>query len=203
MKKYLLIGALAVATMANAVNVPNAAMRNLAADSKKVEASVIRFEWKDATTVLKEHEAARSLKAASAYDGADWYYAPGAFYFGVYEGVGAYPYGIMLVPYMDSVVYYNYYGATDWSVNGKIYAESTDEYVDAYGVNGEYYLPETADHEFNPSKDWDPQYKDTTLNMKGTLYGNGSNGSWLSSAIEAKCINGENMYMTLCAMYTD
>ena len=33
MKKYLLIGALAVATMANAVNVPNAATRNLAADS--------------------------------------------------------------------------------------------------------------------------------------------------------------------------
>ena len=189
--------------MANALNVPNAAMRNLAADSKKGEASVIPFEWKDATTMLKEHEAARSLKAKSAYDGADWYYAPGAFYFGVYEGVGAYPYGIMLVPYMDSVMFYNYYGATDWSVNGKLDAENTDEYVATYGINGDYNLPVTAVHEFNPSKDWDPEYKDTTLNMKGTLSGNGSTDSWLSSAIEAKCINGENMFMTLCAMYTD
>ena len=201
MKKILLVSALAIAAMANA-NGFDAPRKNLAVDAQKIEAQVTPFEWKEAKTLLKEHDAVRAPKAAS-YDWADWYYAPGAFYLGIYEGIGAYNLGMMLFPYMDSVVYYNYYGPADWKVNGNVYEENSDEFVTGYGVNGLYYVPETTDHEFNPRRDWGENYKDTTLHLKGTLYGNGTGGQYICSAIEAKFLNDENIHMTLCAMQTD
>ena len=202
MKKILLVGALATAMLANAASLENAQVRNFAKDSRKVEASVLPFEWKDAATMLKEHEAARAPKDAS-YGLADWYYAPGTFYLGIYEGIGSYNLGMILLPYMDSVTFYNYYGPTDWSMNGTVYAEGTDEYVENFGVNGMYYVPATADHDFNPSRDWGSQYKDTTIQVKGTTYASAANGQYLCSAIEGKYLNDENIHMTLCAMWAD
>ena len=202
MKKYFLFGALAVASLLNATNFSNATMRNFAEDSRKVEASVIPFEWKDPQTFIKEREGVRAAQAAE-YDLADWYYAPGSFYLGLYEGLGGYNLGMILLPYMDSVVYYNYYGPTDWSVKDTKYAENTDEYVTGYGVNGLYYVPQTADHSFNPNRDWGKEYKDTTLSVKGTMYASAADGQYICSAIESKYLNGENIYMTLCGMYAD
>ena len=202
MKKFLLIGALAVATIANAATTKVLQKTNVGSEAKKVNTEVLPFEWKDATTILKEHDALRAPKE-STYDLADWYSMPGAFYFGIYEGLIQYTVAVMLVPYLDSVVYYNYYGATDWTINGQVAAEGVDSLVYSYGINREYHLPQTADHSFNPSIDWGTGYKDTTLSVKGTMYGNGAADSWIASAMSSKIIKGENMYMTLCAMNTD
>lgn len=202
MKKYFLFGALAVASLLNATNFNNATMRNFAEDSRKVEASVIPFEWKDPQTFIKEHEGVRAAQAAE-YDLADWYYAPGSFYLGLYEGLGGYNLGMILLPYMDSVVFYNYYGSTDWSFNGTTVDEKTDEFVTDFGVNGLYYVPQTTDHDFNPNRDWGKDYKDTTLSVKGTMYAEAANAQYLCSAVEGKFLNGDNAYMTLCAMWAD
>jgi len=202
MKKYFLFGALAVASLLNATNFNNATMRNFAEDSRKVEASVIPFEWKDPQTFIKEHEGVRAAQAAE-YDLADWYYAPGSFYLGLYEGLSGYNLGMILLPYMDSVVFYNYYGSTDWSFNGNTVDENTDEFVTGFGVNGLYYVPQTTDHDFNPNRDWGKDYKDTTLSVKGTMYAEAANAQYLCSAVEGKFMNGDNAYMTLCAMWAD
>ena len=202
MKKYFLFGALAVASLLNATNFNNATMRNFAEDSRKVEASVIPFEWKDPQTFIKEHEGVRAAQAAE-YDLADWYYAPGSFYLGLYEGLGGYNLGMILLPYMDSVVFYNYYGSTDWSFNGTTVDEKTDEFVTSFGVNGLYYVPQTTDHDFNPNRDWGKDYKDTTLSVKGTMYAEAADAQYLCSAVEGKFLNGDNAYMTLCAMWAD
>lgn len=202
MKKILLLTALASVMFANAANLENAKMRNFAADSRKVEASVVPFEWQDPQTFIKEHDGIRAAQAAE-YGLADWYYAPGAFYLGIYEGVGSYKLGMILLPYLDSVTFYNYYGPTDWKINGTVEAENTDEFVTEWGVNGLYHVPETSDHDFNPKRDWGQGYKDTTIAVKGTLYGSASNGQYLCSAIESNFLNDENIHMTLCGMWAD
>lgn len=162
MKKFLLIGALAVATIANAATTKVLQKTNVGSEAKKVNTEVLPFEWKDATTILKEHDALRAPKE-STYDLADWYSMPGAFYFGIYEGLIQYTVAVMLVPYLDSVVYYNYYGATDWTINGQVAAEGVDSLVYSYGINREYHLPETSDHSFNPSIDWEPDTRTLLL----------------------------------------
>ena len=202
MKKYFLFGALAVASLLNATNINNATMRNFGEDSRKIEASVIPFDWKDPQTFIKEHEGVRAAQAAE-YGLADWYYAPGNFFLGIYEGIGAYNLGMILLPYMDSVTFYNHYGPTDWYINNNLLAENTDEFVSSWGVNGLYYVPQTSDHEFNPKRDWGKEYKDTTILTKGTIYGGAANGQYLCSAIESKFLNDENIYMTLCGMWAD
>ena len=203
MKKVLLISALAVATMANAINPKVFQKVNVSAE-KQITTEVVPFEWKDVTTILKEHDAARAPKADSvAYGLADWYYADGSFHLGIYEGLGSYNLAFTLFPLLDSVVYQNYYGPTNWTVNGKSVAENTDMYVTGYGPGGLYHLPQTADHTFNPKKDWGEGYKDTTINVKGTLYGSATNAQYVGSALESKFLKGDNVYMTLCAMETD
>lgn len=204
MKKVLLISALAVAAMANAIN-PQALQKFNASEAKQITTEVLPFEWKDVTTLLKEHDAARAPKADSvAYGLADWYYAPGSFHLGIYEALGGYNLAFTLFPYLDSVVYKNYYGPTNWTVNGTSVADSTDTYVTGYGIDGLYYMPQTADHTFNPKRDWGSSYKDTTIAVKGTLYGSATNYQYVASAISSKFLNDENnIYMTLCAMETD
>ena len=203
MKKVLLISALAVATMANAINPKVFQKVNVSAE-KQITTEVVPFEWKDVTTILKEHDAARAPKADSvAYGLADWYYADGSFHLGIYEGLGSYNLAFTLFPLLDSVVYQNYYGPTNWTVNGKSVAENTDMYVTSYAPDGLYYLPQTADHTFNPKRDWGEGYKDTTINVKGTLYGSATNAQYVGSALESKFLKGDNVYMTLCAMETD
>lgn len=203
MKKVLLISALAVATMANAINPQVFQKVNVSAE-KQITTEVVPFEWKDVTTILKEHDAARAPKADSvAYGLADWYYADGSFHLGIYEGLGGYNLAFTLFPLLDSVVYQNYYGPTTWTVNGKSVAENTNMYVTGYAPDGLYYMPQTADHTFNPKRDWGEGYKDTTINVKGTLYGSATNAQYVGSALESKFLNGDNVYMTLCAMETD
>lgn len=208
MKKILLISALAVATMVNAIEFKAPQKKNYAVEDKKIETTVSPFDWKDAASIIKEHDAARAPKDAS-YGLADWYYVPGAFHLGIYEGLGGYSVALIQLPLMDSVSFYNYYGATDWSFNGETVATGTDKLVESFGIDGLYYVPQTADHTFNPSKDWDPSYKDTTISVKGTMYGNGCKYQYMRSAganlfwTDEDNNPVENAHMTLCAMETD
>lgn len=208
MKKILLTGALAIVTMANATDFKAPQKKTYAIEEKKIETTITPFEWKDAATILKEHDAARAPKAAS-YDLADWYDVPGAFHLGIYEGLGGYAVGMIQVPFLDSVVFNNYYGATNWAFNGTTVATNTDELVESFGIDGLYYVPETSDHTFNPSIDWGTGYKDTTLSVKGTMYGNGCKYQYLRSAgselfwTDEEGNPVENAHLTLCAMETD
>jgi len=203
MKKILLVSALATAMLANAAGLENAKMRNFASDSKKIETTSTPFEWKDAKTIIKEHAAARAPQATE-YDAADWYDVPGSFHLGIYEGLGGYSVAIIHVPYMDSIEFINYYGPTDWSWNGTLDTENSETVVIApASVNGAYYTPETSNHEFNPKEAWGEGYKDSVFHIKGTQYGNGCSYQYVLCATESKWLNGENSYMTLCAMQTD
>jgi len=198
MKKYLLIGALAVATMATAGVKDFSKLEKIQYGQKaqKIEAEAGPFVWKDKAAFAQERHELLAKRAAE-YADADVYYAPGSFSLGLYEGLGGYSASLLQFPLMDSVVYYNYYGATDWSVNGEVVAENTDEYVTGYWLNGMYYLPETADH--------DLVVGETTYRIKGTKYGNGNSYDYLISAAPANWFgaSGENSYLTLCAMECD
>lgn len=200
MKKFFLIAALAVTGMAfaNGLNRAQQTKAQLPQDLQKVQLGLQNkaiesdgsFNWQDLNSLLKERK-----QVQEEYAAADEYFAEGAFHLGIYEGLGAYSLGMFLFPLMDSVVYTNVYGPTDWTVNGQLAVENSEYYVDNYWVNGFYYLPETADH--------DLVYNGKTYLIKGTKYALGANGQYAASAVESKYLNDENLHMTLCAMYTD
>lgn len=203
MKKILLIGALAIATIANAANTKAPQKANAGSEAEKINKEVLPFEWKDASTLLRERQEFYA-KAANQYDWADHYYVPYSFHAGLMEGLMQGNTAFTIVPFMDSVVYKNYYGKTNWSVNGNEVATNTDTYVTGYGIDGMYYLPETSDHEFNPYQEWGEGYKDTTLHLKGTKYGLTAAASYAVCAPGATWFSsGESLHMTLCAMECD
>jgi len=203
MKKILLIGALAIASIANAANTKVPQKTNVGSEAEKINKEVLPFEWKDASSLLRERQEFYA-KAASQYDWADHYYVPYSFHAGMMEGFISGSTAFTIVPYMDSVVYKNYYGKTNWSVNGNEVATDTDTYVTGYDMNGIYYLPETSDHEFNPYQEWGEGYKDTTLHLKGTKYGLTAGSSYAVCAPSAEWFSdGASLHMTLCAMECD
>lgn len=200
MKKFLLISALVVASLANAQNIDLSKAQKVQFSGDKAQIvdgtiSQAQFEWRDAKQYIEELNAFRAPKPVD-YDGADTYYAPGSFFLGLYEGLSGYNLGFIQVPLMDTVRYINALGPTDWSVNGNLKEEGTAIFKTRYWINNMYYVPETADHEFEDS-DGETYY------IKGTSYGNGTKGQYVISAIESNWLNGENSYLTLCAMETD
>lgn len=203
MKKFLLISALAVASIANAQSFDLTRVHKINPDNVKKAETVGSFEWKDVTNLLRERQEFYA-KAASQYDWADHYYVPYSFHAGMMEGFMSGSTAFTIVPFMDSVVYKNYYGKTNWSVNGNEVATDTDTYVTGYDMNGMYYLPETSDHEFNPYQEWGEGYKDTTLHLKGTKYGLTADASYAVCAPSAEWFSdGASLHMTLCAMECD
>lgn len=201
MKKFLLIGALAVACLANAQQKVDPAfvqqLQKVQVGNQRqiVEPVAQQFDWRDASTYVQEWKALRAPKPVE-YDGVDDYYVPGAFHLGLYEGMDSYAIGCIIVPLLDTVRYMNAYGPTNWSVNGNLVAENTDTYKTRYWVNGMYHVPETSDHDFEAPDG-------ETYFLKGTMYGDGAKYQYALSAMESKWLNGENFYMTLCAMETD
>jgi hypothetical protein len=195
MKKFLLIGALAIAAIANAqrADLRTAQKVQFGKEPRFIETTIGAFEGQDPETFMAER---RALKAAK-YAGCDEYFVDGSFHLGIYEGLSGYPYAVILMPYLDSVVYQNTLGATNWLINGKTMAENQDHYTTRYGVNGEYYLPETTDHDY--------VFKGKTYKIKGSIYGIGASDQFACSALESKAFNNgtENAFMTLCGMYTD
>ena len=94
MKKFLLISALVVASLANAQNIDLSKAQKVQFSCDKaqiVDAMPVQaqFEWRDSKQYIEELNAFRAPKPVD-YDAADTYFAPGSFYLGLYEGLMGY-----------------------------------------------------------------------------------------------------------------
>ena len=144
MKKITLLSAVLVAGMATAqVQVPmNMEIRKAEFKSIEMTAEVTMEEW-NAEYVAKQQKA-----AAADYAAHDYYFTEGMMHFGYTPQFYGLMSSFIAVPYLDSVVWTNYYGPTSWYMqhNDALVAENSETYVTAYGIDGQYYLPYTTDH---------------------------------------------------------
>ncbi len=194
MKKFTLLSAVLVAGMATAqVEVPmNMEIRKAEFKSIEMTAEVTMEEW-NADYVAKKKV------AAADYAAHDYYFVEGMMHFGYTPQFYGLLNSFIAVPYMDSVVWTNYYGPTNWYMqhNNELVAENSETYVTGYGIDGSYYLPYTTDHTLTQG--------DQTYNIKGYKYAAGNeNGGYLASAVSPIIIStGEMIPLTLCGMETD
>ena len=195
MKKITLLSAVLVAGMATAqVQVPmNMEIRKAEFKSIEMTAEVTMEEW-NAEYVAKQQKA-----AAADYAAHDYYYTTGMMHFGYTPQFYGLTNSFITVPYLDSIVWKNYYGPTSWyeQYNDSLVAENSETYVTGYGIDGSYYLPYTTDHTLTQG--------DQTYNIKGYKYAAGNeNGGYLASAVSPIIIStGEQIPFTLCGMETD
>ena len=194
MKKFTLLSAVLVAGMATAqVEVPmNMEIRKAEFKSIEMTAEVTMEEW-NADYVAKKKV------AAADYAAHDYYYVEGMMHSGLTPQFYSLSMPLIMLPYMDSVVWTNYYGPTNWysQANDELLAENSETYVASYGIEGMYYLPYTTDHTLTQG--------DKTYNIKGYMYGEaaGKGGAAVTSAYTPITIStGENIPMTLCGMET-
>ena len=194
MKKITLLSAVLVAGMATAqVEVPmNMEIRKAEFKSIEMTAEVTMEEW-NADYVAKKKV------AAADYAAHDYYFAEGMMHFGYTPQFYGLMSSFIAVPYLDSVVWTNYYGPTNWYMqhNDALVAENSETFVTGYGIDGQYYLPYTTDHTLTQG--------DQTYNIKGYKYAAGNeNGGYLASAVSPVIIStGEMIPLTLCGMETD
>ena len=200
MKKYLLIGALAIAGMAFAksnVDLSQVAQKVSVDKAEKVAASRGSFDWQDLKTLQQKRKAQCAKADDEDYAAIDWFDAVGAFHIGVKEGFSFYPtYGIFIVPFLPETEFWNLYGATDWSVNGTVKQENSDEFSMSLAPEGTYYGPSTADHEITIGE--------TTYKIKGATYGTA--GTFVFSALSYHSElwdEEENAMMSKCGMTCD
>ena len=194
MKKITLLSAVLVAGMATAqVQVPmNMEIRKAEFSSIEMTAEVTMEEW-NAEYVAKQNA------AAADYAAHDYYFTTGMMHFGYTPQFYGLQNSFISVPYMDSVVWTNYYGPTSWYMqhNDELVAENSETYVTGYGIDGSYYLPYTTDHTLEQGG--------TIYNIKGYKYAAGNEyGGYLASAVSPIIIStGEQIPFTLCGMETD
>ena len=195
MKKITLLSAVLVAGMATAqVQVPmNMEIRKAEFKSIEMTAEVTMEEW-NAEYVAKQQKA-----AAANYAAHDYYFTEGMMHFGYTPQFYGSQSSFIAVPYMDSVVWTNYYGPTNWYMqhNDSLVAENSETFVTGYAIDGTYYLPYTGDHTLTQN--------DKTYDIKGYKYAAGNeNGGYLASAVAPIVIStGEMIPLTLCGMETD
>ena len=190
MKKFTLLSAVLVAGMATAqVEVPmNMEIRKAEFKSIEMTAEVTMEEWNGVKKV-----------ATADYAAHDYYFVEGMMHFGYTPQFYGLLNSFIAVPYLDSVVWTNYYGPTNWYMqhNDALVAENSETYVTGYGIDGSYYLPYTTDHTLTQNGQ--------TYNIKGYKYAAGNeNGGYLASAVSPIIIStGEMIPLTLCGMETD
>ena len=195
MKKITLLSAVLVAGMATAqVQVPmNMEIRKAEFKSIEMTAEVTMEEWN------AEYVANQKKAAAADYAAHDYYFTEGMMHFGYTPQFYGLQSSFIAVPYMDSVVWTNYYGPTSWYMqhNDALVAENSETYVTGYGIDGTYYLPYTTDHTLN--------IDGTDYQIKGYKYAAGNeNGGYVASATSPVIIStGEMIPLTLCGMETD
>lgn len=198
MKKYFLFGALAVATMANAINFNQAQVQKVKMDGSAVKKIEISGKATSKEAVFSERKVVRAEQAE--YAAVDYYFTNGAFHNGYFAGFSGFSFAAIVLPYMDEVTYKNIYGATDWYVNGKLQVENSETFTTSYGFIPDGYIghvPQTTDHEL--------KYQGKTYKIKGTSYGNSAGNAYVfSGEVEhPTMLGGDNIPMTLCAMHCD
>ena len=195
MKKITLLSAVLVAGMATAqVQVPmNMEIRKAEFKSIEMTAEVTMEEW-NAEYVAKQQKA-----AAANYAAHDYYFTEGMMHFGYTPQFYGLQSSFIAVPYMDSVVWTNYYGPTNWYMqhNDSLVAENSETFVTGYAIDGTYYLPYTGDHTLT--------LNGKTYDIKGYKYAAGNeNRGYLASAVAPIVISTAEMIpLTLCGMETD
>ena len=201
MKKITLLSAVLVAGMATA-QVQMTALENMevrqvvATQSVEMDREITMEEW-NAEYIAKQQKA-----AAEDYTAHDYYYVDGMMHWGLTPTFMGMAVDLIAIPYMDSVVWKNLYGPTDWyyQYDDSLLAEDSETWVakDWYGIDGVgYYLPYTTDHTLTQG--------DKTYNIKGYKFAAGNeNGGLLASGAAPYTIStGENIPITLCGMATD
>lgn len=198
MKKILLVGALAIATIVNANSFNPIQVQKVKMDGSAVKKIELSGAATSKEVNFSERKAVRAAQAQ--YAGVDHYFTDGEFHNGFGAGMMGFSFAAIVLPYMDSVTYTNIYGATDWYENGKLEAQNSATYTTSYGFIPDGYIgyvPETKDHTFT--------YQGTDYNIKGTTYGNTASAAYLfSGEVEhPEMLGGSNIPMTLCAMHCD
>ncbi|MBR2487379.1 MAG: hypothetical protein IKB46_06295 [Paludibacteraceae bacterium] len=201
MKKITLLSAVLVAGMATA-QVQMTALENMevrqvvATQSVEMDREITMEEW-NAEYIAKQQKA-----AAEDYAAHDYYYVDGMMHWGLTPTFMGLAVDLIAIPYMESVVWKNLYGPTDWydQYDDALLAEDSETLVAEgwYGIDGVgYYLPYTTDH---------------TLTQNGVDYlikgykfaaGNENGGLLASGAAPFTISTGENIPITLCGMATD
>ena len=201
MKKITLLSAVLVAGMATA-QVQMTAPENMevrqvvATQSVEMDREITMEEW-NAEYIAKQQKA-----AAEDYAAHDYYYVDGMMHWGLTPTFMGLAVDLIAIPYMESVVWKNLYGPTDWydQYDDALLAEDSETLVAEgwYGIDGVgYYLPYTTDH---------------TLTQNGVDYlikgykfaaGNENGGLLASGAAPYTISTGENIPITLCGMATD
>ena len=198
MKKITLLSAVLVAGMATA-QVQMTAPENMevrqvvATQSIEMDREITMEEW-NAEYVAKQ-------KAAAAdYAAHDYYYVDGMMHWGLTPTFISMAFDFIAIPYMDSVVWKNLYGPTDWydQYDDELLAEDSETWVASYSIDGVgYYLPYTTDHTLTQNG--------VDYQIKGYKFaaGNENGGLLASGAAPFTISTGENIPITLCGMATD
>ncbi|MBR5443375.1 MAG: hypothetical protein IKV22_03185 [Paludibacteraceae bacterium] len=201
MKKITLLSAVLVAGMATA-QVQMTALENMevrqvvATQSVEMDREITMEEW-NAEYIAKQQKA-----AAEDYAAHDYYYVDGMMHWGLTPTFMSLAVDLIAIPYMESVVWKNLYGPTDWydQYDDALLAEDSETLVAEgwYGIDGiGYYLPYTTDHTLTQNG--------VDYLIKGYKFAAGNeNGGLLASGASPYTIStGENIPLTLCGMATD
>ena len=199
MKKFTLLSAVLVAGMATA-QVQMTAPENMevrqaiATQSVEMDREITMEEW-NAEYIAKQHKA-----AVEDYYDHDYYYVDGMMHWGLTPTFMGMAYDFIAIPYMDSVVWKNLYGPTDWydQYDDALLAEDSETWVARYGIAGVgYYLPYTTAHTVTQDG--------VDYLIKGYKFaaGNENGGLLASGAAPFTISTGENIPITLCGMATD
>ena len=199
MKKFTLLSAVLVAGMATA-QVQMTAPENMevrqaiATQSVEMDREITMEEW-NAEYIAKQQKA-----AVEDYYDHDYYYVDGMMHWGLTPTFMGMAVDLIAIPYMDSVVWKNLYGPTDWydQYDDELLAEDSKTWVARYGIDGVgYYLPYTTDHTVTQDG--------VDYLIKGYKFaaGNENGGLLASGAAPFTISTGENIPITLCGMATD
>ena len=188
MKKITFLSAILVATMATAQVVEIQQLEQQ--EVKQIQAVAAKVDGGFVHEYLSSETLGKKMAAAADYAACGYYYCDGMMHVGVEEGLGRYAAAFLCLPYMDSVVWESYYGATDWlhAADGKtVIKEKSETMTTAYGVSstGAYYVPQIADHTYQ-------QYS-----IKGYMYGEMNQAQYLFSA------TADAWPLTLCNMWNN
>ncbi len=169
------------------------------ANEKKVTIGEVEMNQPMTFEAFNAESAAKYRAAAEEFAGSDYYYCDGMMHAGLNADFYGY-YPMIIIPYLDSVIWKNAVGPTTWSEYSRsgwtVYEENSESYVSGYGF-GIYYLPKTSEHTYTLKT---AAGNDTVVNIKGYIYGESEARQFLASGYHS---NEGNIEMTLCGMYTD
>lgn len=191
MKKFTLLSAVLVAGMATA-QVAQVAPEQMNLQQMNPQSIQMNKEIS-----LKDWTGYSKKVANASYDLADYYVVEGMMYGGLTAGWGSYPYGFIMLPAYQNVVFENLYGPTTWTVGGQVEQENSVTWDLGLMPEGMWTaVPTTTDHTW--------QVDDTTTyNVKGYLYGSTEQAQYLITGANHLIASDGIVPLTQCEMTCD